>query len=138
MSKMLPATCVGGVVTAEGVPVPAAEILSEGVGESEGVVFLDEDKARYIAKISPDLKTTLEHLIEALGKAIEALNNASAALTSIDTAGYIIAVSGGSGAPAVGTPSPPVATGDISALDTATQGIEAAKAELETLKGMLR
>ncbi len=67
MSKMLEATCVGGVVTSEGVPVPDADILSEGVASSAGILLLDEDKAKYIAKTTPDLKTTLERVASALG-----------------------------------------------------------------------
>lgn len=77
MTKMLEATCVAGVVTADGVPVVSAEILSEGVGASSGVLFLDEDQAKYIPKTSPDLKTTLE-------KIASALSSIASALTTID------------------------------------------------------
>jgi hypothetical protein len=78
MSKILQASCVGGVVTASGVPVPAATVLSEGVGSSSGVLLLDEDKATYVAKTSPDLKTTLTKIISVLGQL-------TTALTLIDT-----------------------------------------------------
>lgn len=124
MSKVLEASCVGGVVTADGVPVGSAQILSEGVGSSQGVLLLDEDLARYIAKTSPDLKTTLERLITALEKI-------ASALTSLDTAGFLIGVTGGAASPAVGIPGTPVAASDIAA-------ITAAKVQLNTLKGMLK
>jgi hypothetical protein len=74
MSKMLEATCSAGVVTSEGVPVTVAEILSEGVGASEGVLFLDEDTAKYIAKTSPDLKTALTRIVSILSELTVALS----------------------------------------------------------------
>lgn len=67
MSKMLEATCVAGVVKVGAVPVPSAVIQSEGIGASSGVLLLDEDKARYIAKTSPDLKSALESIASSLG-----------------------------------------------------------------------
>ncbi len=73
MTKMLPATCVLGIVTADGVPVVGATLQSEGVGLSDGVVLLDGDEARYLAKISPDLKTTIGALSDALLQLITAL-----------------------------------------------------------------
>lgn len=117
---MLPATCVGGVVTAEGVPIPSAEILSEGVGQSEGVVFLDEDEARYVAKITPDLKTTLEKLSDALG-------SIASALTAIDTKTLVTTCGAGSG-----TAGPtPVAALDITAINTAKAAVDTLKAGLK-------
>lgn len=131
MSKALPASCVGGIVTAGGVPVPAADILSEGVGPSEGVLILDEDEAKYIAKTSPDLKATLEQLISALDKTVEALGKASSALTGLDTAGFLIAAT-------AGVPSPPLQAANIAGITTASAEITAAKVQLTALKGMLK
>jgi hypothetical protein len=121
MSKIIEATCVGGVVTADDVPVPAAEILSEGVGESEGILILDEDKAKYIAKTSPDLKATLEKLITTLEKL-------SAALTAIDSAGPLSTTCGAGPGTATWVP---VNASNISA-------INALKAEVESFKEMLK
>lgn len=120
MTKVLEATCVAGVVTADGVAVPEADILSQGVGESEGVLILDESDAKYIADTSDDLKSTLDNLIDVLG-------DIASALTSIDSAGYVIAVVGS----ASGVPSPPVATSSIAQ-------INAVKAELQALKEELK
>jgi hypothetical protein len=112
MSKMIDATCVGGVVTAEGVPVSVATILSEGVGASTGVLILDEAKTSYIAKTSPDLKTTLEKLSSAL-------TAIASALTAID-------------GKALGTlPPVPAATSTIATI-TSLQG------DIATLKGALK
>lgn len=138
MSKLLPATCVGGVVTSGGVPLTGTTILSEGQGQSEGVVILDEETNTYLAKTTPDLISTLTNLIDVLGQIKEGLQKAADALTALDTAQYIVAVSGGSGAPAVGTPSPPVATGDISGVTQAASQIDPIISELETLKGSLK
>jgi hypothetical protein len=93
-------------------PVPGAEILSEGVGESSGVVILDEDRKLYIAKTSGDLKTTLE-------KISDALSQIAAALTAIDAK------------PPGPLPPSPVAAAQIAQI-TALQG------ELVALKGMLK
>lgn len=90
MSKALSATCSNGEVTCEGVVIEDAEILSEGVGESEGVLLLEEGKQTYIAKTSPDLKTTLEKVIAALNHVVTGLNAAGAALDGL---------SGGAGTP---------------------------------------
>lgn len=151
MSKVLTASCVGGVVTVQGVPVPGVILISEGVGQSEGILIVDEDRAYYVTNIGNDLDTTLEKLIAALGKLTEALTKATdgfskavAALTKIDTAGYIKTVTPGSGG-AGGVPSPPVAASDISGITTASgqittlvTDINAIKAELQTLKGSLQ
>ncbi len=120
MSKMLEASCVAGVVTAGGFPVPAADILSEGVGSSTGVLILDEDEAKYIAKTSPDLKTTLTKLISIL-------TDLTTALTSIDTKVLVTTCGAGPGS----TIALPLAASNIASI-TATQ------AELSVLKEMLK
>lgn len=114
MSKIIPATCAGGVVTAEGFAVPGAVVLSEGVGSSEGALILERDAPTYVAKTSPDLKATLEAIVSVLGQL-------TAALTAIDAK------------PTGGTASAPtpVATANVAQL-TALQS------QLTTLKGALR
>lgn len=86
MSKMLEATCAGGVVTAEGVPVPAADILSEGVGSSSGVLLLDEDTAKYLTSNASDLKTALTKINSALSEISSALTALAAGMTGPTTA----------------------------------------------------
>lgn len=113
MPRVLNATCEGGVVTAEGVTVPGAVILSEGVGASSGLLFLDGDKKTYIGKTSPDLETTLEKTIAAINKIAEGLTAAGSALDGI---------AGGSGTP----------------VTTAATQLAPIVAELETLKGQLK
>lgn len=61
----LKASCKNKKVEHEDREVDAL-ILSEGEGESEGALILDQDRAFYIAKTSEDLKQTIEHLISAL------------------------------------------------------------------------
>ncbi len=78
MSKILDATCVGGVVTAELVAVPSAEILSEGVGASTGILVMEEDKATYVTSNASDLKSALD-------KIASALTSIASALTILDT-----------------------------------------------------
>jgi hypothetical protein len=120
MSKMLEATCVGGVVTQGGAPVPGADVLSEGIGASTGVLLLDDDQAVYVAKISPDLKSTLDGLITAL-------TSISSALNALNTATLVTTCPAGAG---VAGP-PLVATSDIAVINST-------KAQLQFLRGVLK
>lgn len=113
MTKMLYATCENGTVTSDGVPVPGATILGEGVGQSQGALLIDREKRTYIPKTSPDLKTTLEKTIEALNTIAETLTSIGAGMTGATTA-------------------PP---GDLAAN---VASIQAAASELETLKEALK
>lgn len=118
--KALSATCENKVVTADGVSVPAAEILSEGVGASSGVLIIDEDRAKYIADTTPDLKVALEKIIAALGQV-------SSALSTLAGKSYLTAATGG-------VPDPTASTSwasNISELDNLAS-------ELTTLKGALK
>lgn len=73
MIKALDATCVGGVVSIGGAPVVGAVILSQGVGQSTGVAYIDGDKVFYVAKTTPDVATILEKLSNSLSELITAL-----------------------------------------------------------------
>lgn len=108
MSKMLEATCVAGIVTADGIPVVEAQVLSEGMGSSSGVLILDGSEAKYIAKTSPDLKLALTQISTAL-------TNIAAALTLLD-------------AKPLGTlPAAPAAAANIALITTAQAQIAALK-----------
>lgn len=131
MSKILPATCVGGVVTADGIPLPGATIHSEGVAQSDGIAILDEDRADYIAKTTPDVKTLIEKMISVLDQVKAGLDKTADALTALDTAGFLIAAD-------AGVPSPPVAGADITGITSASTQINTLKTELNTLKEALR
>lgn len=117
MGKILEATCEDGVVTADGVAVPAAEILSEGVAPSEGVLLLEGDKAKYLTSSASDLKSTIEQLIDAL-------EDVSSALASIDNRVYLVSATGG-------VPGAAVAGTAISSLNSAISDLEAFKEELK-------
>lgn len=137
MSKVLPASCVGNVVSFQGFPVAGVTVQGAGVASSEGVLIIDEENSFYLANTSPDLNTTLEKLIAVLGKVKTGLTKTASGLNKVDTAGYIKTVSGGSGAPAVGVAAAPVAASDISGINTSVSDIAAIISELETLKGGL-
>jgi len=141
MSKMLTASCVGGVVTCEGVVIPSAVVGSEGVGSSTGALFLDEDTARYIANTTPDLKTTLDDIVLiltqlkiALDQTVTALNTTAATFTAT-----FATMTGPTTVPPPTGPAGVVSIGVSSALITAaaTQ-IDLLKAQLNTLKGVLK
>ena len=145
MSKVLSATCVGGVVSVNGVPVPGVTLLSEGVASSSGILIVDAERTYYVTNVGNDLDTTLGNLIEVLGKLGEALTKATEgfgkavdALTKHDTAGFLIGAT-------AGVPSAPLAAADIAGITTASTAItslvaevDSIKAELQTLKGSLQ
>ncbi len=120
MSKALAATCVAGIVSIGEFVLEDVEIFSEGVAASEGVVILDGDKAYYVAKTSPDLNSTLQQVLDALG-------GIKAALQDIATGP--VTSPGGSAGPTF----PALAT----SLTARVATITAAETALNTLKGNL-
>lgn len=127
MSKVLDATCVGGIVKVGALPVVGATILSEGVGASEGLLILDEDKKTYIAKTSPDLEDTISNLIDSLEKVSEAINQIATTLTSI-----------GAGMTGPTTAPPPSLATDVAQLILKATAIDTIKTQLETLSEELK
>jgi hypothetical protein len=85
MSKILAASCKGKVVKSEGVSVEA-QILSEGAGESAGVLVLDGENATYLTSNASDLKTTLDKVSNALTKISETLTAIGGGMTGPSTA----------------------------------------------------
>lgn len=128
MSKILNATCSGGQVKVGTTVVQEAVILSEGVAESEGALLMEDDQVKYFAKTSPDLKTTLTKVVEALTQAATALTQTATALGAID-----VKPTGGTG-----SASTPVAASNISAITSAVSSLNTAKADLATLKDNLK
>ncbi len=87
MSKILEATAnAAGVVTADGVPVVGAIILSEGKQASSGVAVMDGDKVWYLTSSATDIKTVIEKVIAALNEIGPALTSIGAGMTGPTTA----------------------------------------------------
>lgn len=86
MSKILPATCVSKVVKCENVPVETAQILSEGNGESEGVLLLEDEKQFYLTSNATDLKETIDKLNQLIPKLVTIFTNVAAGMTGPTTA----------------------------------------------------
>ena len=127
MTKVLTATCEKGVVKVNGLPVPGAVILSEGVGASEGFVAIDLERAYYLARVTPDLATTLEKLIESLDTNAEALNKLVDIITSI-----------GAGMTGPSTAPPPDLATDLLEVTQFSLDLTGISSELESLKEALR
>lgn len=127
MSKKLEATCVNGIVTAGGVPVPETEILSEGVGASSGVLLIDESLKTYIPKTSPDLEATLTQVIAALSAAASAITASATLFGTMASPVWDVQPAGAAAAASAAT-----------AASSASAAITAARTALETLKGALR
>lgn len=128
MSKVIDASCTSGVVTADNVPVDVADILSEGVGASSGILVQDENRAYYIAKTSEDLVATIEKLVDTIGQIVTALTEATTAFTAIDAK-----PTGGTG-----SSSTPVAAANVVNITTAVTQLQALSTELGVFKGVLK
>ena len=114
MSKILTATAnAAGIVTADGVPVVGALILSEGKQASEGVAVMDGEKVWYLTSSATDIKTTIEKVNDAITKIATLFTTMGASMTGPTTA-----------------PPPTLAT-DVAA-------INAVVTELNVLKGALK
>lgn len=133
-SKVLDATCQNGIVTSQGVSVPVATVMSEGVASSVGNLIVDEEKAWYITKISPDLKKLITDLVAAISDVKSALDQVSLALTDSASALTIVdakPVGGTGSAPAPG------AAANITAITTAKGQIDALASSLDSKKTAL-
>lgn len=113
MAKIIAASLSSGKVMAEGFEIQDAVVLSEGEADSEGVLILDGDKQYYIAKTTPDVKTTIEKVVDAIDKIANLFTAIGAGMTGPTTA-------------------PP------GTLATDVAAIQAVKTELETLKDELK
>jgi hypothetical protein len=137
--KILAASCQGSVVTIEGIPHPNAKLLTAGVGPSQGVVFLqDDDEPIYIPIASPDLNTTLEKLIAALGKVGDSLTQIGTGMEkTVDgltkTGTTFTAIGAGMTGPS--TAPPPTLATEVAAINTAHAAITTAKGQVDTIKG---
>ena len=121
MSKvLLDATCENGIVRVGDLVITDVIIQSEGVGESSGILIIEDDERTYIAKTSGDLVITLEKLSDALGEL-------SSALTAIDGKTQATVCLSGPGT----TVATPVATATIAAID-------AVQSEIDDLREVLK
>ncbi len=73
MPRVLEATCAAGVVSVGSLPITDAVILSEGIASSSGFLIIQGSDSFYVAKTSPDLKSTLESISDALGSIASSL-----------------------------------------------------------------
>ncbi len=125
MSKVLEAVVSGGAVKVGSVTVEAV-IFSEGASDSQGLLILDELGAYYLAKTSPDLKTTLE-------KAIDAIQDIESALTEVATALTAIAA-----VPSGWVTPPPTVAANVAQILAKVVEVTASRTALNTLKGALK
>jgi hypothetical protein len=127
VAKILEATCTGGVVKVGAIVIDDAVILSKGLGDSEGVLLIEEFQSTYIPSQASDLEDTLTQLIAALEKVADAVTKTSTTFTSV-----------GAGMTGPTTAPPPTLAVDVALLVTYATAITAAKTQLETLKGVLK
>lgn len=114
MSKILSATCsAAGKVTAGGVEVVGAIVLSEGKQASSGLAVMDGENVWYLTSSATDIKTTIEKLTDSLTKIANMITSIGAGMTGPTTA------------------PPPTLAADVVALNLVIT-------ELTTLKGSLK
>ena len=128
MSKILDATCnASGLVSADGVTVPAAQVLSEGKQVSSGVLFIEGEKLKYLPSSATDIKTTIERAIDILDELGPALTEIALALTAI-----------GAGMTGPTTAPPGTLPTSVATINSKVTALNSTKAELDTLKGALK
>jgi len=86
MSVILDATCTGKIVNTVGMPVPTAEILSEGNGPSEGVLLMQGGKQYYVTSNATDLKEVITKLNDLIPKLVTAFTSIASGMTGPTTA----------------------------------------------------
>lgn len=87
MSKILDATCdAQGKVTADGVEVIGAIVLSEGKQASSGTAVMDGDKVWYLTSSATDVKATLEKMAAAITKIANMFTAVGSGMTGPTTA----------------------------------------------------
>ncbi len=81
MSKVVDATCnAAGIVTADGVPVTDAVILSQGKASSSGVLLIEELKSTYVTSNATDIKaliTNVKAIVDKITSIVTSLNAAT-------------------------------------------------------------
>ena len=123
MSKVIEATCVDGKVSVAGNVIDSVEILTAGVGESSGLLIIDADKAYYLTVNTPDLKTTVEKVIELIEDLASAITKTADTLTAIGTG-----MTGSTTAPPAALP------GNVTFINNKVTELNATKNDLIALK----
>lgn len=114
MSKLLPATCdASGKVTADGVIVPEAVVLSLGKQASSGVLLIEGEKVWYFPSSATDIESTLAKVSTLIEKVANMFTSIGGGMTGPTTA------------------PPPTLPTDVAALLSM-------KAEVDALKGALK
>lgn len=87
MSKILAATAdASGKVTADGVEVIGAIILSEGKQASQGLAVMQGDQVWYLTSSATDIKTTIEKMADAITKIANLFTSVGSGMTGPTTA----------------------------------------------------
>ncbi len=127
MTKIIPATCENGKVTADGVEVPDVQILGAGVKSSSGLLIIADDSAPvYIVSNSTDLDQTLADVIQVV-------TDVAAALTTITTS--LTSLAAGMHGPT--TAPPPTLPTDVADITAKVASLNTTKTDLQNLKGEL-
>lgn len=127
MSNVRAATIQSGAVKVGSLPVADAVILSQGLGDSSGVLVIQGGVSYYIAKTSPDLDSTIQKSMDALEDLASVLNTIATTLTSI-----------GAGMTGPTTAPPPTLAVDVASIVSKATEITATRTALNTLKGALK
>ncbi len=86
MSRILPATCQGSVVTVAGIAIDGVIILSEGVEASEGILIIQESATYYVASSALDIKEVIEQITDIIVDITTLFTSIGAGMTGPTTA----------------------------------------------------
>lgn len=128
MSRVIEATCdANGKVTADGVIVDGAIVLSEGKQASSGLLFMQGEKVVYIPSSATDIKTVIEKLVLVIDDLNASLNQLVTTLTAV-----------GAGMTGPTTAPPPTLASDLAQITVKVTSLTSTKSALNTLKGALK
>lgn len=127
MTRLFEATCVGGIVMVDGLPIPDAVILTQGTAASEGMLVLNKGIAYYVTSNTEDIEDLLTKLVSTLGTVTSVLNTIAATFTSV-----------GAGMTGPTTAPPPTLVTDVASIITAATNITTKATEFTAMKELLK
>jgi hypothetical protein len=80
------ASCEGSQVKVQGVTVEDVQILSKGLGESQGLLFVSGESTYYFGSSFQDVSDTIDKVKEAIDKIATILSSIGSGMTGATTA----------------------------------------------------
>ncbi len=127
LPKTLFAQCYQGTVRADGVEVPAAWVISQGQGVSQGVLLIEGPNAYFITSNASDIKRHME-------KTVDVITDLNTCLTQLVTT--LTAIGAGMTGPT--TAPPPTLAAQLTVISNKITTLGQSAAYLTTFKDQLK